>query len=56
MPAAPIAAEPVAVVWTTADKETLSLFVPVKVSLSEKTSVVLFVPVFVYIFASCIFN
>ena len=33
---------------TTQDKETLSLFVPVKVSPSEKTSAELFVPVFEY--------
>ena len=37
-----------AVVSTTQDKETLSLFVPVKVSPSEKTSAVLFEPVLEY--------
>ena len=37
-----------AVVSTTQDNETLSLFVPVKVSPSEKTSAVLFVPVLEY--------
>ena len=37
-----------AVVFTTADKETLSLFVPVIVSPSENTNDVLLVPVFSY--------
>ena len=37
-----------AVVFTTADKATLSLFVPVIVSPSENTNAVLLVPVFSY--------
>ena len=48
MPAAPIAAEPVAVVLHTHDKETLSLFVPVIVSPSENTNAMLLLPVFSY--------